>query len=241
VFEYVGMPAASSRDPIVRQLAGGTGPATLAAARRLPVLEPLEPLLPGGLQRGTVVSVAGSAGGGATTLALALAAGPSSAGSFVAAINLPDVGVGAARELGVALERFALISCPDRAFAEATATLVDGIDVMLLRPPASLPPTVARRLQARVRERGAVLVTLGSWPALPDLGLAVTRRAWLGLGRGHGHLRERHAEVTAAGRGMAVRARRAWLLLPGATGAVEALPATNAVDLDLDVGRPAGP
>src|SRR4029453_14259220 len=73
---------------------------TLADERLLPVVPVLQPLLPGhGLRRGTTVAVAGSA-----ALALALVAGASAAGSWVAAVGLPDLGIVAAAEAGVALE-----------------------------------------------------------------------------------------------------------------------------------------
>jgi hypothetical protein len=152
-----------------------------------------------------VVLVAGSDGGDGTTLALALAAGLSSVGSWGVAVNRPDVGVGAARELGVALERFSVIRSPGHAFAEATAALVDGVDVTLLRAPANLPPAIARRLRTRVLDRRAVLVALSSWLDAPHLALAVTRSAWRGIGHGYGDLQERHAELTAVGRGSAAQ------------------------------------
>ena len=158
------------------------------------------------------------------------------AGSWVAAVNLPDLGVVAAHELGITLERFVLVPWPGRWFAEAAAVLVDAIDVTLLRAPANLPPAVARRLRARVRERGTILIALGSWPDPPDLVLAVTRGVWRGLGDGHGHLGERQAEVRVAGRGVASQGRRARLLLPGSAGAVATLPATAAEAFELALG-----
>ncbi|HEX8805212.1 MAG TPA: hypothetical protein VF743_13490, partial [Acidimicrobiales bacterium] len=72
------------------ELAERVRPAALARDRLLPALPPLQPLLPGGaLRRGTVVAVdAGPGAGGTTSLALALAAGPSQAGSWVAVVGL---------------------------------------------------------------------------------------------------------------------------------------------------------
>jgi hypothetical protein len=74
----------------------------------------------------------------------------------------------------------------------------------------------ARRLVARVRERGSVLVGVGG--DLPgqrsSLRLTVTASSWQGLGQGAGHLRGRRVTVEAGGRGDAARARRAELWLP---------------------------
>src|SRR5690606_40193124 len=99
-------PALAQRTDALGTLAERVRPTTLAREQRLPVLRPLEVLVPGaGLRRGSTVAV-GSAPGvtGATSLALALAAGASQNGSWVAAVGLRSLGLAAAAELGVALE-----------------------------------------------------------------------------------------------------------------------------------------
>ena len=194
--------------------------AALADERLLPVVPALQPLLPGrGLRRGTTVAVASSA-----ALALALVAGASAAGSWVAAVGLPDLGIVAAAETGVDLERLALVPSPGaRAWPAVVAAFLDAVDVVLVRSPPRLPAAQARRLVARARERGAVLVPLGPWSEPADLRLAVTASDWLGLGQGHGHLRARKAEVTIAGRGAAARERRFLLWLPSPDGTIALL------------------
>ncbi|WP_420608664.1 hypothetical protein [Candidatus Poriferisodalis sp.] len=57
----------------------------------------------------------------------------------------------------------------------------------------------------------------------PDVTMTVERAAWTGLGHGHGRLRERRAEVVAAGRGAASLPRRAVLWLPDANGRITAV------------------
>ena len=190
---------------------------TLAAERLLPVVPALRPLLPGqGLRRGSTVAVSRSA-----ALALVLVAGASAAGSWVAAVGLPDLGMVAAAEAGIALERLTLVPEPGaRAWPAVVAALLDAMDVVLVRSPAGLPAGQARRLAARARERGAVLVPLGAWSEVPDLRLAVTASTWRGLGRGHGRLEARRVEVAVGGRGAAARERRAGLWLPGPDGTV---------------------
>jgi hypothetical protein len=219
---------------------GGPG-TTLADERLLPVVPALQPLLPGqGLRRGSTVAVGRSA-----ALALALVAGASAAGSWVAAVGLPDLGIVAAAETGIALERLALVPAPGAtAWPTVVAAFLDAVDVVLVRPPARLPAAQARRLAARARERGAVLVPLGAWSEPADLRLAVTASSWLGLGQGHGSLRARQVEVLVAGRGAASRERRVLLWLPSPSGAIapaRMVAAVPAAGPQVGSGGPAGP
>ncbi len=207
-------------------LAERVRPVALAREQRLEVIEPLAPLLPGGLRRGSTVAVrAGSGVGGATCLALALAVQATVAGSWAATLGLGSVGLVAAAEVGVDLGRLVLVASPGVAQrATVAATLVDGFDLVLLdeSTSASLRPAENRRLVARARERGAVVVRVGARGSDgADVVLEVCGASWEGLGEGHGHLRARRATVIASGRGEAARVRRAELWLPGPAGAVE--------------------
>jgi hypothetical protein len=188
----------------------------LAAEQALPVLPALAPLVPGGgLRRGTTVSVTGA--GGATSLALALAAGPSAAGSWAVAVGFPDLGLAAAAELGLALDRLAVVGPPDPAnWSTVVAALVEAFDVVLVRPPRHVRAGDARRLVARTRERGAIVVQVGSTALQSDLRFTVAATEWQGLGSGHGHLTARRVRVTVDGRREAARPRQAdlWLLDP---------------------------
>jgi len=193
----------------------------------LPVLPGLTALLPeGGLQRGTVIAVGvgeGTAGGGARTLAFALLAGASAAGSWCAAVGTADPGMLAISELGVALERLAFVPGPGGTWPEVAGILLDDMDVVLVSPPGRVRPGVARRLAARARQRRSVLVVQdvsGAWPEGPDVRLTVEGGGWEGAERGHGHLRGRHVEVVSSGRRSADRGRRMGLWLPAASGAV---------------------
>jgi hypothetical protein len=148
---------AIARAPLDAALAERVRPVTLARDRHVPVLPALERLLPSGLQQGIAVSVTAGPGGGATTLALALAAGVSEAGGWIAAIGLPGLGLVAGAQLGVALERLALVGCPPAQTSQIVAALVDGFPMVLVGP-GMLGPRDGRRLAARLRERGTVLV-----------------------------------------------------------------------------------
>ena len=194
-------------------------PVALAGERALPVLGPLEPLFPArGLRRGSVVTV-----GGSTSLALALLAAASGEGSWCAAVGFPSLGLAAAAELGVALDRFPLVPSPRR-WAWVVAALADGLDVVLARPPSSVKTADARRLTARVRERGTVLVVAGGWPETAEVRLDVVSSVWEGIGQGHGRLLGRRVEVVAGGRGAAARERRVQLWLPHPDGGVRPAP-----------------
>jgi hypothetical protein len=207
----------------LREIAGRARPVALAGERVLPVLPALEPLLPDGLRRGSVVAVSGS-----TSLVLALAAGASAAGSWCAAVGLPSLGLVAAAEVGIALARFPMVASPPAGqFGAVGAALLDALDVVLAWPPPHVRLGDARRLAARARERGSVLVVgsgrVGSgrvdgWSEGVDVRLAVAQSVWAGLGRGHGRLVVRRMEVVATGRRSAARERRAWLWLPAADG-----------------------
>lgn len=204
-------------------LAGKVAPTTLARDQRLEVLEPLGALLPGGLRRGTTVSVDGV---GATSLALAVAAGPSAAGSWVATVGLPSLGLMAAAEYGVDLSRFAMVATPaPSSWATVIAALVDAFELVLVQARHRVGARDARRLTARARERGAVLLQVGgqAWPERAETTLTVTEADWDGLGVGHGHLRSRRVTVVAGGRRDSARPRRAELWLPAEGGGLEAV------------------
>ncbi|HVV14193.1 MAG TPA: hypothetical protein VHD82_33580 [Amycolatopsis sp.] len=185
-----------------------------ATGRLLPVRPELRELLPaGGLRRGSTIAVRGS-----TSLLLALLAEATAAGSWAAAVGLPHLGVVAAGEYGVEVSRLALVPKPGVEFASVTAALLDGMDLVAVTPAGSTP-AVARRLSARARHRGAVLLSLGPWPGA-EVELNCARGRWTGLRAGPGRLRERSYEVRIAGRGAAARSRFADLMLPGPAGAV---------------------
>jgi hypothetical protein len=208
---------AAARHEQLARLAHAVEPTTLAADQLLPVLPPLARLLPhGGLRRGTVVAVSGS-----LRLGLALAAGTTQAGLWAAAVGIPELGVVAAAETGVVLQRFALVPEPDRQWARVVAVLLHAVDLVVTRVPVAAPPAVRRRLAARVREHGSVLLALDPWSG-PDLALRVDPGPWKGPEAGAGHLEQRLAQVVVTGRGAAARPRQARLWLPSRDGTVQA-------------------
>jgi hypothetical protein len=152
---------------------------------------------------------------GSMSLALALLSGPSAGGSWCAVVGAPDLGLVAAAQFGIDLERLAVVPAPGARWAVVTAALLEGFDVVLLRPDGQAAQSDARKLEARARERGAVLAVLGDWPGSADIHLRVTSGRWRGLGEGFGYLAGRQLEVVTGGRGAASRPRRARLWLRG--------------------------
>jgi hypothetical protein len=187
----------------------------LTGAGLLPVLPAFRELLPGGgLQRGSVVT-SGEWG----LLSLALAAGAVADGAWCAIAGVPAVGVRATAQAGLDPDRVLLVADPGPGWAQVVASLLDGFDIVLLRPPEQPSAQLRRKLEAAARRYGSVLVIAGDWPGAQSR-LLVTDAEWTGIGMGHGRLRARKAQVIASGRGAGERARSAWLWLPGPDGAV---------------------
>lgn len=227
------MSVARANDPVadraaLEELAARIGPTALSKERTLSVAAPLSGLLPGGgLRRGATVAVDGPA---ATSLALALVAEASADGAWTAAVGFPSLGLAAAVEYGIALERFVLVADPGDPdlWPAVLAALIDAFELVLVRTDARVRDRDARRLMARGRERGAVVVRVGetrptraTWPVGADVALTVTDASWEGVGEGHGHLRARRVTVEAGGRRDAARPRRRDLWLPGPDGGVD--------------------
>ena len=199
-------------------------PMALAREQTLPVLGPLAPLFPeGALRRGSIVGIRGS---GATSLAMAVAAGPSTSGAWTAVVGDPDLGLAAVGELGVALERLLIVRPEPGNWSSALAALVGAVDVVIAAPRHRISDTDARRMAARLRERGSVLIHIGDrWPVGADVQLDIAAGEWEGLGDGHGVLRSRRLDIQGGGRGSASRPRQLEVLVPGPGGAVAALAA----------------
>jgi hypothetical protein len=200
------------------------GHAADSATRRvLPVVPELGALLPdGGLRAGSTINV-----GGSRSLLLALLAATTQRQGWAAVVGIPDLGALAAAELGVHLDRLALIPRPGTEAADVVAALIDGVAIVVVNSDSVLPAgsrglSLARRLSARARNRGAVLLPVGDWPA-PDLQLWCGQARWIGLGAGHGRLADLEITVDVRGRGGASRPTRSRLRFP--LGASSPLPA----------------
>jgi hypothetical protein len=181
----------------------------------LPVSPLFQALLPGGgLRRGSTVAVSSS-----TSLLFALLAEASRQGAWCALVGVPEAGMVAAQEAGLVLSRVALVPRPGADLVAITSVLLDGLDVVAVTGVDRLPAAAGRRLVAKARQRGAVLVSVGPW-AGADVQVGGAGGRWEGLGAGSGRLRYRRLRVRAGGRGAPHRGRVTSVLLPGPTGMV---------------------
>ncbi|MBS2965409.1 hypothetical protein KGA66_20325 [Actinocrinis puniceicyclus] len=233
-------------------------PATAPASESefVPVPEPLLGLLPGGLRRGEAAALP-TREQSPDYLALALLAEALKAGLWCAAVGVADLGLaalsgllGPAARRQAALDRLLLVPQPAQQWAEITATLADGVDLLLVRPDTPVPAATAQRIDARLRQgrsagtrHSAALLVLGGWPTA-RLALRVARTDWTGLDgvgptAGTGHLTAGRATVVAQGRATAGRPRVARLWLPDETGAVRSLCDTPRLSLAAATVGPA--
>jgi hypothetical protein len=193
-------------------------PLVLAEERTVPVGEEFVGLFgERGLVRGRTLACRGAA---ATSTALALVAPAIAAGAWMAVIDLPTIGLDAASELGVPLERIVAVTTADagdgsaRRWPDVVAAAADGFDVLLVQVPTGLSAGAVRKLAVRLRQRDVITVVLGDPGAMAcDGELHTDAPEWSGLGDGHGHLRQRRVAVEASGRRLPGR-RRCQLALP---------------------------
>ncbi|MDL9981458.1 hypothetical protein [Microbacterium candidum] len=194
-----------------------------ADAPVLPAPRALAGILPEpGLRRGSVYALPEAP----TSLLLALLAAPSQAGSWCAVVGFPTLGIEAAEDYGIALDRLALVAEPGPRWLSVVSALAEVVPVIGVRPGSGIRPAEAARLHARLRDRGTVLLVAGAWPEAHAV-LDVEGQMWSGLEDGHGLLQAREVTVTAVGRRSPVP-RRARLQLPGPEGA--AVGVTPAID-----------
>lgn len=193
----------------------------------LPVAAELRPVLPwAGLRRGATIAV--TAATGSMSLLFALLAAASRAGAWCAAVGFPALGVLAAAEAGVVTDRLVLVPRPGPEWPATASALLDGLDLVLVRSPGRVAAAQGRRLAARARIRGAVLLAHGDWPGA-DVTLRPEAADWTGLGDGRGRLRQRHLTIHAHGRGTAARPTETAVWLPDSAGTLAAAPVEKRV------------
>ncbi|WP_345750577.1 hypothetical protein [Microbacterium rhizophilus] len=179
----------------------------------MPVHAALAPLFPErGLRPGAVYSLDAS-----TSLLLALMAAPSRAGSWCAAIGMPELAAEAAEGYGVDLERFALVPDPGDRWLAVASAVAEVFPVVAVRPPRAAREADTARLGAKLRDRGGVLLVQGAWPQA-EAALRLRDPEWTGLGQGHGLLAAREVTIEAVGRRFPVP-RSVRVQLPGPLGA----------------------
>lgn len=198
-----------------------TTAATLARERTLPIAEGMAGLVPTDrLQRGSNVAVHGV---GATSFALALVGEAVRSGSFLAIVASPSFGLGACIDFDIPLRRVVQFTVDEPpVWGQVVAAIIEGFDIVLLAEVPRIGAGHARKLAARNRERGSVLVRVGgpAWPDAADLRFDVGESVWSGLGQGHGHLQARRVAVQVTGRRHHGASQSHQILLPAPQGGV---------------------
>ena len=147
---------------------------------------------------------------GSASLAMALMAGPSADGAWCGVVGSAEFGLEAAAAAGVELRRTILVPDPGEAWLEVTAALIDVLGVVVVAAPAEISGKDVSRISARLRQRGAVLISYGDWPRC-DARVSLRDAEWVGLGRGHGHLQARRVTVEVRRGTGPARTGRLWL------------------------------
>ncbi len=219
------------------------------------VPEPLATVLPEGIRRGEALGLPGEApeapfGSAAVDyLTLALLAGALRQGLWCAAVGVRGFGgaalaglLGAEALRAGALQRLLVVAGPGERWAEIATVLADGVDLVLLSVPDSVPAQLARRVDARLRQGAtdesrhrAALLVLGAWPGARTV-LRVRRLGWTGFDAGTGHLVGGRAQIDAEDR--ARRLRTVQVLLPEGLGAGTALSVGAPEAADRSTARP---
>jgi hypothetical protein len=145
------------------------------------------------------------------SLAMAMVAGASQAGEWIAIVGAPDLGLEAAAGFGIDLERTVVVPHPGELWLSVTAGLLDVATLVIVKPPAPVSAQQAERLKSRLRVKDAALVCWGDWPR-SDATVTITESSWLGLGQGYGRLTARRVVVSVRQDGPV---RRVPLWLPG--------------------------
>lgn len=206
-------------------------PVVLAAEQRLPVPGIFHTILPtGGLQRGWTTRVDG--GPSARALAWALLSDITTAGGWIAAVDVPGIGLSAAREVGVAIERVLVVTNTDPDSWSATiGALIGSVDVIVFGAPQHrVQPSQYRRMSSRCRERGTVMVELassGQGQLQYDVSFSVDPIEWRGLEQGHGCIQARGLDVSVSGRRSKGPTRSARFELPSIDGTLRRINRTS--------------
>ena len=168
----------------------------------------------GRLPRGAASVVTGS-----TSLLLALLATSQGSSDWLAVVGAPNLGMLAAADVGVALERVALVPRAGDDPAGVVAALLDGMTYVVVGPDARLTASERRRLLARARERGSGLVAVSAWEHAA-VRLDVVACRWSGTDARGGCLRRCELDVARTAHGATDR----WTLTLPTPGGFLAAP-----------------
>lgn len=127
-------------------------------------------------------------------------------GAWGAIVGMPDLGVEAAHDLGVPIDRVALVPHPGSSWLDVVASLAEAMPVVLAASPGRVSPADAARLAARLRQASSTLLIAGPWPNAATIVRSV-RAEWRGLADGDGRIAAGTLLVETASGGAPSRAR----------------------------------
>jgi hypothetical protein len=144
----------NAHDDILNGLRARLQPLVRAEDRVLPVAGDIGAVLPwAGLKRGSIVAV------DSALVLFRLLAEATREGTWVAFVGAPELGLGAAVEQGVELSRVAVVQTPPADQVGAVvAALIDAVGLVVVGSSVAIRSADVRRLHARARERGGVLL-----------------------------------------------------------------------------------
>jgi len=160
----------------------------------------------GGLVRGRTVLCSGDA---AVAMALRVVSRATQAGSWLGIVGVHNIGVQAASEHGVALQRVVFVQPASgrTEWVNTVAAVADGFDVLMLEVPRGITEADARRVQTRIQARrnALVLIEVTQQSAVrsvfqPDVIMNTATTQWHGIERGAGHVQGRDVQVAVSGR-----------------------------------------
>jgi hypothetical protein len=155
----------------------------------------LDQLFPeGGLRRGATYQVDTSA-----SLLWALLARPTTAGVWCAVLGMPDLGLAAAEDMGVNLDRLILVPHPGAQWLPVLSALIDVVGIVALGPLGVPSERQVGTLLGRMRDREATVLVQSAWPRT-DASISVSQHHWQGLGQGRGILHEHRVDITVHSR-----------------------------------------
>lgn len=185
-------------------------PARDIESQTLDVSDHLRTMLPDrGLVRGRIISCSGDA---AMSLALHVVSRATQNGSWLATVGVDHLGLVAAHEQHVALERLVVVSPGGGVddWVSAVGIAIEGFGVVLLSVPQRLTARDVTRITTRIQARRVVAVCVdpqghlsGGRGLVPDVVLHTTTIAWHGIEEGAGHVRSREMVVEVSGRRVA--------------------------------------
>ena len=95
------------------------------------------------------------------SLAMALVAGASQAGEWIAIVGAPDLGLEAAAGFGIDLERTVVVPHPGELWLSVTAGLLDVATVVIAKPPCASQRAAGRTAEVEAPDKGCGLGVLG--------------------------------------------------------------------------------